>query len=55
MDENTACEDGVETVLEISGITPGSTYTESELNARNIEYTYCKLNLGNDDGTDLDN
>lgn len=54
-DENITCEDGIETVLEISGITPGSTYTESELNARNIEYTYCKLDLGEEDGTDLDN
>lgn len=37
------CEDGVEVVEEINGITPGSTYTISELLSRKISYSYCKL------------
>lgn len=37
------CEDGVEVVEEINGITPGSTYTTSELLSRKISYSYCKL------------
>lgn len=44
-DENNKCEGSIETVLEINGITPGATYTKTELNARNITYTYCKLDL----------
>lgn len=45
VNENSPCESGEEVVLEISGITPGSTYSEGELKARNVVYTYCKLNL----------
>lgn len=39
------CDNGYEEVLEINGITPGATYSKSELNARDISYTYCKLDL----------
>lgn len=38
------CSGSIETVEEITkGITPGATYTITELNARKVEYTYCKL------------
>lgn len=41
--ENT-CDGTVETVDEIiEGITPGATYTKTQLNARKVVYTYCKL------------
>ena len=50
-----SCNGPVEVVEEISGITPGSTYTLTELNARNITYTYCKLVMENqDDSTNLE-
>ena len=39
------CDGSVEVVEEISGITPGSTYTISELLSRKITYSYCKINM----------
>lgn len=48
VDENYPCDGSIETVVEITGITPGATYTKTELNARNITYTYCKLVLESD-------
>lgn len=39
------CDGFVETVEEINGITPGSTYTTSELLSRKISYSYCKINM----------
>lgn len=42
-EEPLMCDGTVETVLDINGITPGATYTKTELKARNVTYTYCKL------------
>lgn len=49
VDEDKPCSEDEETVLDVIGIEPGKTYTSSELKARNIAYTYCKLNLGDHD------
>lgn len=56
VDENIPCDGTIETVLDINGITPGNTYTKTELNARNISYTYCKLNveMEENDNTNLE-
>ena len=45
IESDNVCTEGIETVEEISGITPGSTYTMSELLSRKITYTYCKLKM----------
>ena len=61
VDEDHPCDGSIETVVDIMGITPGATYTKTELNARNITYTYCKLVLESEvleeinETTDLEN